>query len=103
MSAGEVDRTEFMKAVFGNKDRIDVWHTISQFPIEPPMPFLQKDIRDMTGLEPRVIHQHVHALHKLGAIQETSEPQYSGRFFVRTESPVWDIVAAAIEATRDMP
>lgn len=103
MSTGEIGRAEFMKTVFGNQDRMDAWRAVSQFSIDPPEPFLQKHIREMTGLESSAVHGYIRALRKIGAIQEVEEPQSRGRLFVRVESPVWIVVAAAIEATQDMP
>ena len=92
---------EFSKIVFSKSDRIQVWGAVARFAVEPPEQFSRQQIIDSTEGNSTTVTAEFEVLKRLGMISYANCEGYSGNtthWFVRTDSPAWGIVEAAVDA-----
>jgi len=100
----EITREEFTKKIFGRADRLTIWGTIKALRIKPPKPFFSNQIAHELDISTATVHNEIIVLQRLGMIEPYAEaPEYPNRgqkpaWYVRTSSPAWRIVGAAINA-----
>lgn len=101
MSESLNSRGEFLKAVFGNKYRLDIWAAIGRYSIDPPEPFFYKQIKndiEEAQVPTAVTWKEMQTLSGLGSIERVPEAEGVAVMYHRLESPVWEIVQVAFEA-----
>lgn len=108
----ELTRGECVKNLFGSTHRLDIWSEVVRFAIEPPERFFAKQIADnvFQSVPPSNVNAEMRRLQDLGMITPTGENDYHESqthglppvWYVRTDSPLWEIVVAAIEAVGEI-
>jgi|SRR3989344_1029060 len=101
----ELNRNEYIKAIFGNTHRLDIWARIARFSIDPLERFYASELKpDLERTAGVMLHGEIQNLQRLGMIELSSEGGYhegqiggqAPKWFVRTDSPAWQIVETAL-------
>lgn len=103
----ELSRNEYVRAIFGSTHRLDIWAKIVQLNTEPPERFYANEIiDDLDGIGLTRLGDEMQNLERLGMIKRNHDGGYQegktrGRppkWFVRCDSPAWQIVEVALHA-----
>ena len=91
--------SKLSKRVFGRSHRLDVWSRVLDFTTEPPETFRSHELQEelhLRGIGRNTTHQEIHILQELGMITLAPEQVHGSVYYMRSDSPGWDMVSAAV-------
>lgn len=102
MATQEQDHRNQFNVIFGSRRRMDVWAKVGEFAVEPPEQFTAHAITgelEAEGIVKQTTFGELAKLERLDMITRIDSPSYDRRVhYQRTDSPLWLIVEAAVQA-----
>ncbi|HVI60930.1 MAG TPA: hypothetical protein VM535_02110 [Candidatus Saccharimonadales bacterium] len=110
MNYGYSERDHTMKALFGNKDRIDVAAAVMRFSVDPPETFRGIEVSNAVlrdkGVSGNVARQQLKVFESVNMLEEVNlesrAPGDVAYYYRRVDSPLWRVVEVAVEVMDEL-